>query len=82
MMCPVVLATMPPLLSQSPTPAATKGARQVAIDGTTGTTTRIAFDKIKHPPAWYPELAGIWVYERRFTDDELLRLAAAAGVAQ
>ncbi|CKN63417.1 cation transporter P-type ATPase ctpJ [Mycobacterium tuberculosis] len=43
-----------------------------------GTTTRIAFDKTGTLTRGTPELAGIWVYERRFTDDELLRLAAAA----
>lgn len=56
-----------------------RGARQVRDrDGTTWNhhTDRVRQDR--HPYPRYPELAGIWVYERRFTDDELLRLAAAA----
>lgn len=77
--CAVVLATMPPLLAAIAN-AGRHGvlAKSAIVMEQLGTTTRIAFDKTGTLTRGTPELAGIWVYERRFTDDELLRLAAAA----
>ncbi|MET2907758.1 heavy metal translocating P-type ATPase [Mycobacterium tuberculosis] len=77
--CAVVLATMPPLLAAIAN-AGRHGvlAKSAIVMEQLGTTTRIAFDKTGTLTRGTPELAGIWVYERRFTDDELLWLAAAA----
>lgn len=78
--CAVVLATMPPLLAA----IANAGRHGVLVKSAVvmerlGTTTRVAFDKTGTLTRGTPELAEIRVLPgSRFTEDDLLRLAAAA----
>lgn len=77
--CAVVLATMPPLLAS----IANAGRHGVLVKSALvmeqlGTTTQIAFDKTGTLTRGIPQLAEIRCIEQHFTDDELLRLAAAA----
>jgi heavy metal translocating P-type ATPase len=78
--CAVVLATMPPLLAAIAT-AGRHGvlAKSAVVMEQLGATTRVAFDKTGTLTRGTPELADIRVLPgTRFTEDELLRLAAAA----
>jgi heavy metal translocating P-type ATPase len=78
--CAVVLATMPPLLAA----IANAGRHGVLVKSAVvmeqlGTTTRVAFDKTGTLTRGTPELAEIRpLAPARFTEDQLLRLAAAA----
>ncbi|WP_223198499.1 heavy metal translocating P-type ATPase, partial [Solihabitans fulvus] len=78
--CAVVLATMPPLLAA----IANAGRHGVLVKSAVvmeqlGATTRVAFDKTGTLTRGTPELADIRVLPgARFTEHELLRLAAAA----
>jgi heavy metal translocating P-type ATPase len=78
--CAVVLATMPPLLAA----IANAGRHGVLVKSAVvmeqlGTTTRVAFDKTGTLTRGTPELAEIQpLPPARFTEDQLLRLAAAA----
>ncbi|MEU1994424.1 heavy metal translocating P-type ATPase [Nocardia gamkensis] len=77
--CAVVLATMPPLLAA----IANAGRHGVLVKSAVvmerlGATTQVAFDKTGTLTRGIPELAEIRCLDERFTDDELLRLAAAA----
>lgn len=78
--CAVVLATMPPLLAA----IANAGRHGVLVKSAVameqlGTTTRVAFDKTGTLTHGTPELADIRVAaDSRLTEEELLRLAAAA----
>ncbi|MEU1548662.1 heavy metal translocating P-type ATPase [Nocardia sp. NPDC005745] len=77
--CAVVLATMPPLLAA----IANAGRHGVLVKSAVvmerlGATTHVAFDKTGTLTRGIPELAEIRCLDERFTDDELLRLAAAA----
>ncbi|MEB3031708.1 heavy metal translocating P-type ATPase [[Mycobacterium] nativiensis] len=77
--CAVVLATMPPLLAAIAN-AGRHGvlAKSAVVMEQLGATTVIAFDKTGTLTRGTPELAGIYCVDRQFTDEELLRLAAAA----
>jgi heavy metal translocating P-type ATPase len=78
--CAVVLATMPPLLAS----IANAGRHGVLVKSAVvieqlGATTRVAFDKTGTLTRGTPELADIRVLPGiRFTEEEVLRLAAAA----
>ncbi len=77
--CAVVLATMPPLLAA----IANAGRHGVLVKSALvmeqlGTTTRIAFDKTGTLTRGIPELADIRPIGTRFTEEQVLRLAAAA----
>ncbi|BDT91145.1 MULTISPECIES: heavy metal translocating P-type ATPase [Nocardia] len=77
--CAVVLATMPPLLAA----IANAGRHGVLVKSAVvmeklGATTHIAFDKTGTLTRGIPELAEIRRLDERFTDDELLALAASA----
>ncbi len=77
--CAVVLATMPPLLAA----IANAGRHGVLVKSAVvmeelGTTTRIAFDKTGTLTRGVPELVEIGVFDPSFTEQEILRLAAAA----
>lgn len=77
--CAVVLATMPPLLAA----IANAGRHGVLVKSAVvmeelGTTTRIAFDKTGTLTRGMPELAELRVLDVRFTEDDVLALAAAA----
>ncbi|WP_174188194.1 heavy metal translocating P-type ATPase [Nocardia barduliensis] len=77
--CAVVLATMPPLLAA----IANAGRHGVLVKSAVvmeklGATTHVAFDKTGTLTRGIPELAEIHCLDERFTDAELLRLAAAA----
>ncbi|MGK8512979.1 heavy metal translocating P-type ATPase [Nocardia asiatica] len=77
--CAVVLATMPPLLAA----VANAGRHGVLVKSAVvmeklGATTHVAFDKTGTLTRGIPELAEIHCLDERFTDAELLRLAAAA----
>ncbi|WP_063018485.1 heavy metal translocating P-type ATPase [Nocardia niwae] len=77
--CAVVLATMPPLLAA----IANAGRHGVLIKSAVvmeklGATTQLAFDKTGTLTRGLPEIAEIRCLDERFTDAELLRLAAAA----
>ena len=78
--CAVVLATMPPLLAA----IANAGRHGVLVKSAVvmeqlGTTTRVAFDKTGTLTRGTPELADIRLLPgSAFTDDQILRLAAAA----
>ncbi|WP_370876701.1 heavy metal translocating P-type ATPase [Amycolatopsis thermophila] len=78
--CAVVLATMPPLLAA----IANAGRHGVLVKSAVvmeqlGATTRVAFDKTGTLTRGTPELAEIHVLPGTgITEDELLRLAAAA----
>lgn len=77
--CAVVLATMPPLLAA----IANAGRHGVLVKSAVvmeklGATTQIAFDKTGTLTRGIPELAEIRCLDSGFTDDELLRFAAAA----
>ena len=76
--CAVVLATMPPLLAA----IANAGRHGVLIKSAVvmeelGATTQIAFDKTGTLTRGTPELAEIRVLDPNFTEDDILRLAAA-----
>ncbi|MFC4002648.1 heavy metal translocating P-type ATPase [Prauserella oleivorans] len=77
--CAVVLATMPPLLAA----IANAGRHGVLVKSAVvmeqlGTTNRVAFDKTGTLTRGTPELAEVRVLPgTRFTETELLRLAAA-----
>jgi cation-transporting P-type ATPase J len=77
--CAVVLATMPPLLAA----IANAGRQGVLVKSAVvmeqlGTTTQVAFDKTGTLTRGIPQLVEIRCIDRLFSDDELLRLAAAA----
>ncbi|MGV9541893.1 heavy metal translocating P-type ATPase [Nocardia beijingensis] len=77
--CAVVLATMPPLLAA----IANAGRHGVLVKSAVvmeklGATTQVAFDKTGTLTRGIPELAEIRCLDPRFTDAEVLRLAAAA----
>ncbi|MEU1959931.1 heavy metal translocating P-type ATPase [Nocardia sp. NPDC019304] len=77
--CAVVLATMPPLLAA----IANAGRHGVLVKSAVvmeklGATTQVAFDKTGTLTRGIPELAEIRCLNPRFTDTEVLRLAAAA----
>ncbi|MGY1896968.1 heavy metal translocating P-type ATPase [Nocardia gipuzkoensis] len=77
--CAVVLATMPPLLAA----IANAGRHGVLVKSAVvmeklGATTHVAFDKTGTLTRGIPEIAEIRCLDERFTDDEVLRLAAAA----
>lgn len=77
--CAVVLATMPPLLAA----VANAGRHGVLVKSAVvmeklGATTHVAFDKTGTLTRGIPELAEIRCLDQRFTDAEVLRLAAAA----
>ncbi|MDQ3886143.1 MAG: heavy metal translocating P-type ATPase [Actinomycetota bacterium] len=78
--CAVVLATMPPLLAA----IANAGRHGVLVKSAVvmeqlGATTRVAFDKTGTLTRGIPELTDVQVLpSTRFTDNEVLRLAAAA----
>ncbi|MGW5218955.1 heavy metal translocating P-type ATPase [Nocardia sp. NPDC004085] len=77
--CAVVLATMPPLLAA----IANAGRHGVLVKSAVvmeklGATTQVAFDKTGTLTRGIPELAEIRCLNSRFTDTEVLRLAAAA----
>nr|WP_086006482.1 heavy metal translocating P-type ATPase [Nocardia araoensis] len=77
--CAVVLATMPPLLAA----IANAGRHGVLVKSAVvmeklGATTHVAFDKTGTLTRGIPELAEIRCLDHRFTEAELLRLAAAA----
>ena len=78
--CAVVLATMPPLLAAIAN-AGRHGvlAKSAVVMEQLGTTTRVAFDKTGTLTRGTPQLADIVVLPgASFTEDEVLRLAAAA----
>ncbi len=77
--CAVVLATMPPLLAAIAN-AGRHGvlAKSAVVMEQLGTITQIAFDKTGTLTRGIPELAEIHCLDSQFTDEELLRLAAAA----
>ena len=78
--CAVVLATMPPLLAAIAN-AGRHGvlAKSAVVMEQLGATTRVAFDKTGTLTRGTPELADIRVLPgTRFTEHEVLRLAAAA----
>ncbi|MEU4600176.1 heavy metal translocating P-type ATPase [Nocardia sp. NPDC023988] len=78
--CAVVLATMPPLLAAIAT-AGRHGVlvKSAAVMEQLGTTTRVAFDKTGTLTRGTPEVAEIHVLPgTAFTEDAVLRLAAAA----
>ncbi|MFI6573829.1 heavy metal translocating P-type ATPase [Nocardia fluminea] len=77
--CAVVLATMPPLLAA----IANAGRHGVLVKSAVvleqlGTTTRVAFDKTGTLTRGVPELAEIRSVGSGFTEEQILRLAAAA----
>ena len=78
--CAVVLATMPPLLAA----IANAGRHGVLVKSAVvmeqlGATTRVAFDKTGTLTHGTPELAEIRAFaDGRLTEDQVLRLAAAA----
>ena len=77
--CAVVLATMPPLLAA----IANAGRHGVLVKSAVvmeqlGTTTRVAFDKTGTLTRGVPELANIRPVDARFTEEQIVRLAAAA----
>lgn len=77
--CAVVLATMPPLLAA----IANAGRHGVLVKSAVvmeqlGATTRVAFDKTGTLTRGTPKVAEIRTVAGRFSEDELLRLAAAA----
>ncbi|WIM88312.1 heavy metal translocating P-type ATPase [Candidatus Mycobacterium wuenschmannii] len=77
--CAVVLATMPPLLAA----IANAGRHGVLIKSAVvmeemGATTQLAFDKTGTLTRGSPELAEVHVLDAGFSEDEVLRLAAAA----
>ncbi|WP_435827933.1 heavy metal translocating P-type ATPase [Nocardia fluminea] len=77
--CAVVLATMPPLLAA----IANAGRHGVLVKSAVvleqlGTTTRVAFDKTGTLTRGVPELAEIRAVGSGFTEEQILRLAAAA----
>ncbi|MFD3426879.1 heavy metal translocating P-type ATPase [Nocardia fluminea] len=77
--CAVVLATMPPLLAA----IANAGRHGVLVKSAVvleqlGTTTRVAFDKTGTLTRGVPELAEIRSVGVGFTEEQILRLAAAA----
>ncbi|MFE7741317.1 heavy metal translocating P-type ATPase [Nocardia sp. NPDC057455] len=77
--CAVVLATMPPLLAA----IANAGRHGVLVKSAVvmerlGATTHVAFDKTGTLTRGVPELIEIHCLDEKFTDAELLRLAAAA----
>ncbi|MFD3459669.1 heavy metal translocating P-type ATPase [Nocardia fluminea] len=77
--CAVVLATMPPLLAA----IANAGRHGVLVKSAVvleqlGTTTRVAFDKTGTLTRGVPELAEIRSVGTGFTEEQILRLAAAA----
>ncbi|WP_435873780.1 heavy metal translocating P-type ATPase [Nocardia fluminea] len=77
--CAVVLATMPPLLAA----IANAGRHGVLVKSAVvleqlGTTTRVAFDKTGTLTRGVPELAEIRSVGSGFTEEKILRLAAAA----
>ncbi|MGY2011743.1 heavy metal translocating P-type ATPase [Nocardia gipuzkoensis] len=77
--CAVVLATMPPLLAA----IANAGRHGVLVKSAVvmeklGATTHVAFDKTGTLTRGIPEIAEIRCLDERFTEDEVLRLAAAA----
>ena len=77
--CAVVLATMPPLLAAIAN-AGRHGvlAKSAVVMEQLGTTTQIAFDKTGTLTRGTPTLAEIRCIDPRLSEDELLRLAAAA----
>jgi heavy metal translocating P-type ATPase len=77
--CAVVLATMPPLLAAVAN-AGRHGvlAKSAVVMEQLGSTTQIAFDKTGTLTRGTPALAEIRCVDPQFSDDELLRLAAAA----
>jgi len=77
--CAVVLATMPPLLAA----IANAGRHGVLVKSAVvmeqlGAATRVAFDKTGTLTRGTPELAEINLLTVDFTEDQVLRLAAAA----
>jgi len=77
--CAVVLATMPPLLAAIAN-AGRHGvlAKSAVVMEQLGATTRVAFDKTGTLTRGTPVLAEVRLLGTRFTEDELLRLAASA----
>jgi heavy metal translocating P-type ATPase len=77
--CAVVLATMPPLLAAIAN-AGRHGvlAKSAVVMEQLGATTRVAFDKTGTLTRGTPVLAEVRLLDTRFTEDELLRLAASA----
>jgi heavy metal translocating P-type ATPase len=77
--CAVVLATMPPLLAAIAN-AGRHGvlAKSAVVLEQLGATTQLAFDKTGTLTRGAPELAETRVVARGFTEDQVLRLAAAA----
>nr|WP_308014700.1 heavy metal translocating P-type ATPase [Nocardia coffeae] len=76
--CAVVLATMPPLLAAIAN-AGRHGvlAKSAVVMEQLGSVDRVVFDKTGTLTRGTPELAEIHSVEPAFTDDEILRLAAA-----
>ncbi|MGW4633820.1 heavy metal translocating P-type ATPase [Nocardia sp. NPDC004415] len=77
--CAVVLATMPPLLAA----IATAGRHGVLVKSAVvmehlGTTTRVVFDKTGTLTRGVPVLGAVAVLDASLTEDQVLRLAAAA----
>ncbi|MFI1916186.1 heavy metal translocating P-type ATPase [Nocardia sp. NPDC020380] len=77
--CAVVLATMPPLLAA----IANAGRHGVLVKSAVvmeqlGATTRIAFDKTGTLTRGTPELTEVRCLDEEFTEQEVLRAAAAA----
>ncbi|WP_280245245.1 heavy metal translocating P-type ATPase, partial [Nocardia abscessus] len=77
--CALVLPPSPPLLAPTPT-AAPHGVlvKSAVVMEKLGATTHVAFDKTGTLTRGIPEIAEIRCLDERFTDDEVLRLAAAA----
>jgi cation-transporting P-type ATPase J len=77
--CAVVLATMPPLLAAIAN-AGRHGvlAKSAVVMEQLGATTRVAFDKTGTLTRGTPVLTEIRLLDPRFTEDELLQLAASA----
>lgn len=77
--CAVVLATMPPLLAAIAN-AGRHGvlAKSAVVMEQLGVTTQVAFDKTGTLTRGTPQLTETHILDADFTDDELLRLAAAA----
>ncbi|WP_040832201.1 heavy metal translocating P-type ATPase [Nocardia jiangxiensis] len=76
--CAVVLATMPPLLAAIAN-AGRHGvlAKSAVVMEQLGSVDRVVFDKTGTLTRGTPELAEIHSVDTAFTDDEILRLAAA-----
>ncbi|MFE3542745.1 heavy metal translocating P-type ATPase [Nocardia sp. NPDC059177] len=80
--CAVVLATMPPLLAAIAT-AARHGVlvKSAVVMEQLGGTTRVVVDKTGTLTRGVPELAAVTVLDPTITEDEALRVAAAAEYA-